>query len=321
MNRRAFLSRSALSALVLTQFTGRAEWRSAPAERLPRRALQFVSPAAGAKEPDAIFQQVRAGRGLAGVDAIDTHAHFDEVSGDLIWPLSVDTLEADSRRCGIGLTIVSPFEGFMATNPDHLTAAHDACAKAVAKYRNLRAYLVFQPHLLQTSVAELPRILHPKSPFVGFKLHGGIDQYPADGPNYQPLFEFANEHRLHVLYHAWGGVDRVARVAKKYPQMTLTLAHMGLWSGSTASEVMALLKERPNLSVDTCSSVWPYGYLEMFVRAVGAEKILFATDCTYLAPGPQIAKVAFATISEDEKRLIFGGNARRIFDARLPEPR
>jgi predicted TIM-barrel fold metal-dependent hydrolase len=56
---------------------------------------------------------------------------------------------------------------------------------------------------LKTSVAEMQRILEPKSPFVGFKLHGGIDQYPADGVNYQPLFEFANEHRLRVLYHAW----------------------------------------------------------------------------------------------------------------------
>ena len=58
--------------------------------------------------------------------------------------------------------------------------------------------------------------------------------------------------------------------------------------------------------------------VRILVRAVGAEKILFATDCTYLAHGPQIAKVAFAQISEDEKRLIFGGNARRIFGNRLP---
>src|SRR5215831_4912508 len=139
MNRRAFLSRSALPALVLTPFTGRPERRLASAERPPRRALQFVGAAAGAKkpEPDTILRQVRAGRGLVGVDAIDTHAHFDDVSGDLIWPLSVDSPQADSHRCGIGLTIGSPFEGFMANDPDHLTGAHDACAKAVAKYGNL----------------------------------------------------------------------------------------------------------------------------------------------------------------------------------------
>src|SRR5204862_2706652 len=92
-------------------------------------------PAAKAAEPRSIFEQVRAGRPLEGVDAIDAHAHFDVISGDLIWPVGVDVLEADSRRCGIGLTIVSPFEGFMATHAGQLKAAHDACVGAVAKYK------------------------------------------------------------------------------------------------------------------------------------------------------------------------------------------
>src|SRR2546422_5598850 len=62
------------------------------------------------------------------------------------------------------------------------------------------------------------RSLEPDSPFVGFKVHGGIDQYPADGPNYQPVFEFANEHGLPVLYHQWGGLERVASTIPKYPR-------------------------------------------------------------------------------------------------------
>ena len=96
----------------------------------------------------------------------------------------------------------------MATSGDQLKAAHDECAEAVAKNsRSLRAYLVFHPHLLEASKAQMSRALEPNSPFVGFKLHGGIHQYPADGPNYRPVFEFANEHRLHVLYHEWGGVE------------------------------------------------------------------------------------------------------------------
>ncbi|PYV16733.1 MAG: hypothetical protein DMG21_10675 [Acidobacteria bacterium] len=81
---------------------------------------------------------------------------------------------------------------------------------------------------------------------------------------------------------------------------------------------ITLLREHPNLSADTCASTWPYRHLERYVEALGAERILFATDATYLAIGPQVAKVAFATISEDQKRGILGGNARRIFGSRLP---
>ena len=297
MNRRDFLVQSGLSAAALSSL-GR-------------------PPAAKAAEPLSIFDQVRAGRPLEGVDAIDAHAHFDVISGNLIWPVGVDVLEADSRRCGIGLTIVSPFEGFMATHAGQLKAAHDACVEAVAKYKkSLRAYLVFQPHLLKASVAEMQRALEPESPFVGFKLHGAIDQYPADGPNYQPVFEFANEHGLPVLYHQWGGLKRVASTLPKYPRMNMILAHLGLWT--SPDNLGTYLKALPNLYTDTCSSVLPYGRLERLAAEAGARKILFGTDATYLAVGPQIAKVAFARISEEEKRLIFGGNARRIFGGRLP---
>ena len=237
MNRRGFLVQSAFSAAALSSL-GR-------------------PPAAKAAEPPSIFEQVRAGRPLEGVDAIDAHAHLDTISGDLIWPLGVDMLEADSRRCGIGLTIVSPFEGFMATHAGQLRAAHDACVEAVAKYKkSLRAYLVFQPHLLKASVEEMQRALDPDSPFVGFKLHGAIDQYPADGPNYQPVFEFANEHGLPVLYHQWGGLERVASTIPKYPRMNMILAHLGLWT--SPDNLGTYLKALPNLYTDTCSSVLPY---------------------------------------------------------------
>jgi uncharacterized protein len=273
-----------------------------------------------ARSPEkTLLEQVRAGERLQGVDVIDTHAHFEEISSGLIWPLSVEMLVADMKRCGVGQAIVSPFRGFMATSGDQLKAAHDACVEAVAKNRkSLRAYLVFHPHLLETSKAEMKRILEPDSPFVGFKLHGGIHQYPPDGPNYRPLYEFANEHALHVLHHVdeSAGTVRVGPIMKEYPRMTMALAHIGFLPTETA----ALLKEHPNLFVDTCGSTLPYHYLEWFVRQAGAEKFLFATDCTYLCIGSQIAKVAFARISEKEKGLLFGGNARRIFGDRLVPP-
>lgn len=300
MNRRDFLAQSAFSALALGS--------------LSRSEAAPVAP-----EPASIFAQVRSGRPLQGVDVVDVHAHIDVPARDLIWPLNADDLDADSRRCGIGLTIVSPFEGFMATNPDQLKAAHDLCVQAVAKYKtSLRAYLAFQPHLLKASVAEMRRALQPDSPFVGFKLHGAIDQYPADGPNYQPLFEFANEHGMTVLYHVYGKLDRVAAMLEKYPRMNLIVAHLGLWI--SPDNLGNYLKSLPNLYADTCSSTLPNGRLEKLVAEGGAEKILFGTDATYLDVGPQVAKVAFARLSEEQKRLVFGGNARRIFGKRLPPP-
>ena len=278
-------------------------------------ALALRPLARGPAAQKTLLDQVRAGKPIQGVDVIDSHAHFQKTTDNLIWPLNVEMLLGDMNRCGIGQAIASPFAGFLATTGDELIAAHDQCVEAVAKNpKSLRAYLVFHPHLLKTSEAEMRRALPAASPFVGFKLHGAIHQYPADGVNYQPVYEFASQHGLPVLNHQMGGVERIGPVMKRYPRLTMILAHMAFLP---ATETIALLKEHPNLFVDTCSSTMPFRHLEKFVREVGAHKILFGSDATYLSLGPQVAKVAFAGISEEEKLLIFGGNARRIFGSHL----
>jgi uncharacterized protein len=314
MNRRDFLSQSALSALALPPWA-RAQASGGAPRRDPVARQGPDAPKLQGPREQSIFDSVRSGRGLEGVDAIDTHAHFQEMPKGVIWPLNVETLMADSHRCGIRQTIVSPFAGYNATNGEQLRAAHDACVEAVAKYpTSLRAYLVFQPHLRKASEAEMPRVLQAESPFVGFKLHGAIDHYPTTGPNYQPLFEFANEHGLTVLLHqSEEELKPVASVIQKYPRLNLILAHIALLPDNLGS----YLKANPNLFADTCGSTLPYRRLEQLVHEVGAEKILFGTDATYLAVGSQVAKVAFANISEEEKRLVFGGNARRLFGSRL----
>jgi predicted TIM-barrel fold metal-dependent hydrolase len=152
---------------------------------------------------------------------------------------------------------------------------------------------------------------------VGLKLHGYIHHYPTDGANYRPAFEFADQHGLPVLLHTMRGLDGVGQIAANYPRMNLILAHLGFLPDNLG----ALLKEHPNLFADSCGSSLQYRRLENLARSAGADKILFATDATYLSLGPQIAKIGFSRISEDDKRLILGGNARRIFGSRLaPKP-
>jgi predicted TIM-barrel fold metal-dependent hydrolase len=50
----------------------------------------------------------------------------------------------------------------------------------------------------------------------------------------------------------------------------------------------------------------------MFTAAVGAERIIWGSDITFLNQAHQLGRVIGADLSEEEKRLILGGNARRI---------
>lgn len=54
------------------------------------------------------------------------------------------------------------------------------------------------------------------------------------------------------------------------------------------------------------------GYVEMAVRELGAERILFGSDSVGRSFSSQITKVLDAQITEAQKELILGGNLRRL---------
>ena len=54
------------------------------------------------------------------------------------------------------------------------------------------------------------------------------------------------------------------------------------------------------------------GYVEMAVRELGAERVIYGSDVGGRSFASQVAKVVGANISEAEKRLILGGNLRRL---------
>jgi len=184
--------------------------------------------------------------------------------------------------------------------------------------KRLRAYVVFHPHHLEQSLRDLDLILAPGSPFMGIKLHGAFHNYPADGPNYRPAWEFAERHRLTVLYHV-GGMGRdwsgaVAEIADRYPNLKMIFAHLA----PGEERIVKLFRGRPNLHTDTCLSTGRYLQVERIVRSVGPERVVFATDGGYNSCAAGFGKLIFADLPDDVKRIILGGNARRLFGSRLP---
>jgi predicted TIM-barrel fold metal-dependent hydrolase len=221
-------------------------------------------------------------------------------------------------RCGVKQAVFSHLGAILATTESDLLEGIESSVRAVQRYpARLHSYLVFHPHLDHVSRAHMRRLLEADSAFVGFKLHGVFHQYPADGPKYRPAFAFAHEHRLPVLFHVSGaGRDwshSVGAIADEFSGMNLILAHFG--PGEDA--LPELFRGRKNLFVDTCLSTGRHRMVERLAGKLGAQKLLFATDATFDSMTAHVAKVAFADLPEDQKKLILGGNARRLFGARL----
>jgi hypothetical protein len=105
-------------------------------------------------------------------------------------------------------------------------------------------------------------------------------------------------------------VQAMANLADALPELVLILGHMG---GDDWEFALELAADRPNMYLELCSGLAPWGKMERAVAMVGAERILFGSDLTILEPGFTLGTVTGSTLSPADQRQILYGNARRLF--------
>ncbi len=130
------------------------------------------------------------------------------------------------------------------------------------------------------------------------------------------MWEYVNEHHLPLLSHTGTNsknpVKAFEKLAESYPNVTIILGHSGFGSEG-ANQSIEAAKKFPSIYLGITGSVIVYGTLERMVRQIGAERVLFGTDLPFIDPRPQLGRVAFAKITDEEKRQILGRNAASIF--------
>jgi hypothetical protein len=92
------------------------------------------------------------------------------------------------------------------------------------------------------------------------------------------------------------------------------MAHMGGFPDAGGDWRMAIevAQRHKNVWLDTTSSTYDSGMMEMAVRRLGAGRILFGTDMPLLDPFAGVQKIRSAFLTEEEKTLILGGNLERL---------
>jgi predicted TIM-barrel fold metal-dependent hydrolase len=72
------------------------------------------------------------------------------------------------------------------------------------------------------------------------------------------------------------------------------------------------VRPHANVAVDLGGSDPTAGFVETAVRELGASRILYGSDAPGRSFATQLAKVMGADISDDARRLILGGNLKRL---------
>jgi predicted TIM-barrel fold metal-dependent hydrolase len=140
------------------------------------------------------------------------------------------------------------------------------------------------------------------------------------------LIERTAKYRGIVLQHSWAKTDGtqlpgestpvdVAELARRHPRAQIICGH----SGGTWEVGIRAIRDCPNVAVETAGFDPTAGMVEMAVRELGAERVIYGSDAPGRSFASQLAKIYGAEIPETAKRQILGGNLRRWLFPRLKE--
>lgn len=266
------------------------------------------------------------------MNIIDFHVHFfpEKIAEKALAKLSgfigrtpfTDATVRDTakkmRTGGISLSVGMP----IATRPDQ-TLSINAYADSLNRTPGFRSFGTVHPADPQWR-ERMDEVL--AYGMKGIKLHPDYQEFFVDDPTLLPLYRYAGEKGLLILLHA--GVDpmcpqlvrntpaRMAAVLKECPDTDFICAHMG--GILMADEVREhLIGKRVFLDTSIMAHMLPSETLLSMIRAHGADRILFGSDCPWENPRRTADTIRSLPLTEEEQHLIFHENAERLLA--LPE--
>ena len=157
----------------------------------------------------------------------------------------------------------------------------------------------------------------------GIKLHPEYQQFSVDAPEMLKIYDYALSRGLIILLHA--GYDpafppplhssprQFAEIGRQMQGGVIVAAHLG---GEKQWDDVERYLVGSNIYLDT-SMGFSYYSRAQFLRIVqnhGADKILFGSDAPWSRAGEEIRTIQGLPLTDQEKKLILGGNALRILN-------
>ncbi len=214
---------------------------------------------------------------------------------------------------GLGTTGDRAVEELLLSKPDLVLKPLEAWPDRLLGMIQLNANEV------KGSLAALDRWLRD-GPMIGVYFPGGGPAALAcSHPNFLPLVERVAELKGVIMQHTWnktGGKQgpgestpaELADLAAKFPDQIFVCAH----AGGEWEQGLRAVRDSPNVWIETSGFDATAGFLEMALREVGADRIVFGSHLPSRSLGTELTKVTAAGISEEAKKRILGENFRRL---------
>jgi predicted TIM-barrel fold metal-dependent hydrolase len=247
----------------------------------------------------------------------DLHSHFSAVPGNTPEERIRNLLVFVDR---MGIERICLYMGMSWANnptPQKLRQDNDEVLRALRHYPDrLFGFAYVSGEHPQASVDEINRCVRD-GPMVGIKLW--VAKKCSD-PALDPIVARAGELKAAIFQHTWIKLDGtqlpgestpsdVATLAKRHPGVPIICGHTG---GSFWEWGIRAIRSNPLIYADLAGGDPTTGYVEMAMRELGPERIIYGSDIGGRSLGSQLAKVYGAGLSERDRKMILAGNLRRL---------
>lgn len=151
-----------------------------------------------------------------------------------------------------------------------------------------------------------------------FKIHPSIDRRKISDEAFEKYLYLASEKKIPVVVHCgrWkemAGYEICLETAQKFPELRLILAHLGGDQPSICTQCAKDVKDGDykNVYLGT-ESVREFYFVNEVVKSIGAEKVIFGSDYNLGLPASYLPIIDRLKISNEEKELIYSGNAMKL---------
>ena len=247
----------------------------------------------------------------------DAHSHLHSAPGDSP-EARMEVLIRCADRLGIERLILS--QGYSADlhpTRDQIREENNRVMRAVRRYPE-RAYgsVYLSPAFLDFSLQEFDRCVRD-GPMVG------VGELEADmrcnAPELDPIVDRAIAMKAPILQHTWLKVDGnlpgesspydLVELARRHPDANFICAH----SGGDWERGIRVIRNTKNIWAEVAGFDPTAGVVEMAVRELGPERVVYGSDVGGRSFASQLAKVMGADVPDSAKEQVLGGNLRRLF--------
>ena len=205
---------------------------------------------------------------------------------------------------------------------------NDYILESIARYpKRLIGFCTVQPQSLDAAITEIERCAQGGARGIG-EMRPDIQLLDlGDDPIIAPFMETIKQHRLIFLTHTSEPVghdypgkgiitpDILYPFITTHPDVTIVCAH---WGGGLPFYALMpeVQKAMRNVYFDTAASPFLYQpqIYTLVSQLVGADKILFGSDYPLLPQSRLLQEIKATTLSDEEKGLITGENARKLLE-------